>query len=287
MTTTSATTTATTSIAIGREKRSITAWLRAHRPETIGTPLTIVAIVLIWWAAVSVFEVRAVVMPSPVDVWQALVQALDPSNPANLYGDIRVTLYEIIVGFLLGSLLGLVLALILVQFRIVERITKPIIDAFQSMPKIAIAPLFIIWFGFGSVSKIALVVVVVFFPVLVAALAGFKSVDQERLEVMQSFGASKWSTFSKLILPASLPFVFTGLEISLVQAITTTIVAEFLSGTAGLGVVIVQMGQVLNTAGVFAVTIILGVIGWVLVLILAAIRRRMLFWSIDTRRPGI
>lgn len=278
---------ATTAITLGREKRSAATWFRTHRPETIGTPLTIVAIVLIWWAAVSIFEVRAVVMPSPVGVWDALVQALDPASPANLYEDIAITLYEIIVGFVLGSLLGLVLALILVQFRTVERITKPIIDAFQSMPKVAIAPLFIIWFGFGATSKIALVIVVVFFPVLVAGLAGFKSVDQERLEVMQSFGASKWSTFSKLILPASLPFVFTGLEISLVQAITTTIVAEFLSGTAGLGVVIVQMGQVLNTAGVFAVTLILGVIGWVLVAILAVIRRRVLFWSIDTRRPNI
>lgn len=278
---------ATTAIAIGKEKRPASSWLRTHRPETIGTPLLIVAIILIWQAVVSVFEVRAVVMPSPVEVWNALVQALDPRNPANLYEDIGVTLFEIVVGFVLGSLLGLVLALVLVQFRTLERIIKPIIDAFQSMPKVAIAPLFIIWFGFGSISKIALVVVVVFFPVLVAGLAGFKSVDQERLEVMQSFGASKWSTFAKLILPASLPFVFTGLEIALVQAITTTIVAEFLSGTAGLGVVIVQMGQVLNTAGVFAVTIILGVIGWVLVLILAVIRRRVLFWSIETRRPGI
>ncbi|MGP6170006.1 ABC transporter permease [Microbacterium sp. A204] len=283
---------ATTAIAVGADKnggdkKSFGTWLRTHRPETIGTPITIIAIVLVWWAGVSIFEVRAVVLPSPVDVWNALVQALDPSNVSNLYEDIAVTLYEIMVGFALGSLLGLVLALILVQFRIVERIAKPIIDAFQSMPKIAIAPLFIIWFGFGSISKIALVIVVVFFPVLVAGLAGFKSVDQERLEVMQSFGASKWDTFRKLVLPASLPFLFTGLEIALVTAITATIVAEFLSGTAGLGVIIVQMGQVLNTAGIFAVTIILGVIGWLLVLILAFVRRRLLFWSPDTRRTGI
>ncbi|MCC2031246.1 ABC transporter permease [Microbacterium allomyrinae] len=278
---------ATTAITVGQSKRSAKSWMRTHRPETIGTPLAIIAIILLWGAAVAVFDIRAVVLPSPAAVWQALILALDPANPANLYEDIGVTLFEILVGYILGTLLGLVLALILVQFRTVERITKPIIDAFQSMPKVAIAPLFIIWFGFGAMSKIALVVVVVFFPVLVAGLAGFKSVDQERLEVMQSLGASKGRTFLKLVFPASLPFVFTGLEISLVLAITTTIVAEFLSGTAGLGVVIVQMGQVLNTAGIFAVTIILGVIGWVLVAILAFVRRRVLFWSIDTRRPGI
>ena len=277
----------TTAITIGKEKRTFRSWLRAHRPETIGTPLVIIGIVLLWGFIVSAFQVRAVVFPSPGDVWNSLVLALDPQNPANLYEDVWITLYEIVVGFLLGSLLGLILALILVQFRTLERITKPIIDAFQSMPKIAIAPLFIIWFGFGATSKIALVVVVVFFPVLVAGLVGFKSVDQERLEVMQSLGASKGRTFTKLTLPASLPFLFTGLEIALVQAVTTTIVAEFLSGTSGLGVVIVQMGQVLNTAGIFAVAIILGVIGWILVLILAVIRRRLLFWSIDTRRAAL
>lgn len=275
---------ATTAVAVTDDDRSVRGWIRRHIPETVGTPLAIVAIVLIWWALVTGFQIRSVVLPSPLGVWNALVQALNPANPANLYEDIGITLYEIVVGFVLGSLLGIVLALILAQFRTVERILKPIVDAFQSMPKIAIAPLFIIWFGFGAISKIALVIIVVFFPVLVAGLAGFKSVDQERLEVMQSFGSSRWRTFTKLVLPASLPFLFTGLEISLVQAITSTIVAEFLSGTAGLGVVIVQMGQVLNTGGIFAVTIILGVIGWILVLLLALVRRRLLFWSIDTRR---
>jgi NitT/TauT family transport system permease protein len=261
-------------------------WFRRHLPETLGTPLLIVVIIAVWWLAVSGLGIRSVILPTPLGVWNSLTQALDPSNRSNLYPDIWVTVWEILVGFAFGSIIGLVLALVLAQFRIVERIAKPIIDAFQSMPKVALAPLFIIWFGFGSLSKIAFVTIVVFFPILVSGLVGFRSVDQERLEVMQSLGASKWRTFTKLILPASLPFLFAGLEISLVQAITSTIIAEFLSGTAGLGVVIVQMGQVLNTGGVFAVTIILGAIGWFFVLILALIRRRLLFWSIDTRRPN-
>ena len=278
---------ATATVGLLVRDRSARTWLRRHLPETLGTPATIILIVGLWWLVVTAFHLRSVILPSPLAVWGSLVQALNPSDGANLYADLWVTLQEILVGFVLGSLLGLVLALTLAQFRLVERIAKPVLDAFQSMPKVAIAPLFIIWFGFGSISKIALVILVVFFPVLVAGLVGFRSVDQERLEVMQSLGASKWRTFTKLVLPASLPFLSTGLEISLVQAITATVVAEFLSGTAGLGVVIVQMGQILNTSGVFAITIILGVVGWVLVLILALIRRRLLFWSIDVRRPNL
>lgn len=278
---------ATASIGIEKRPTGARVWFRKHILETLGTPIAIIAIIFIWWLAITVFQIQPVALPTPLAVWDALVTALNPADPGNLWGDIWITLWEIIAGFVLGSLLGLVLALILVQFRSIERIAKPIIDAFQSMPKVAIAPLFIIWFGFGATSKIILVIVVVFFPVLVAGLTGFRSVDQERLEVMQSLGASRSRTFWKLTLPASLPFLFAGLEISLVQAITAAIVAEFLSGTAGLGVKIVQMQQVLNTAGVFAVTIILGAIGWILVLLLSLLRRRLLFWSIDTRRTTL
>jgi len=278
---------ATSAILIDAPERSFRIWFRKHLPEVVGTPLLVIVIIGLWAWVVEAFQIRSIILPSPLGVWNALVQGLTPSNPGNFYPHIVVTLWEILAGFALGAMIGLLLALILSQLPIVERVVKPLVVAFQSMPKIAIAPLFIIWFGFGATSKIALVALVVFFPILVAGLTGFRSVDQERLEVMQSLGSSKWRTFVKLVLPGSLPFLFTGLEISLVHAMTATIVAEFLAGAAGLGVLIVQMGQVLNTAGVFAVMIVLGVIGWALVQILGLIRKRLLFWSIDTRRPNM
>lgn len=280
-------TTAITTAKEPKERRTLGAWLRGHIPETVGTPLLVIVVIVLWGLAVQIFQVKSVIVPSPLDVWNALVDGLNPASPANYYPHIGITMWETIAGFLLGAAVGLVLAFILSQIRVLERIVNPIVVAFQSMPKIGLAPLFVIWFGFESPSKIAMVTLTVFFPVLVAGLTGFKSVDQERLEVMQSFGSSRWRTFSKLILPGALPFVFTGLEIALVQAMIATIVSEFIGGVSGLGVLIVQMGQVLNTAGVFAVMLVLGVIGWVLVLILAAIRRWLLFWSIDTRRPGL
>lgn len=268
-------------------RRPLGSRLRDRVPEVLGTPLLVIAIIALWELAIRVLDIRPVILPSPLSVWQALVAGLNPLAPQSFYPHIAITLWEILAGFALGALIGLVLALALSQLRTLERVVKPIIVAFQSMPKIAIAPMFIIWFGFGASSKIALVALVVFFPVLVAGLTGFRSVDQERLEVMRSLGASRWQTFRKLVLPGSLPFVFTGLEISLVHAMTATIVAEFLAGAQGLGVLVVQMGQVLNTAGVFAVMVVLGLLGWLLVQLLALVRKRLLFWSIDTRRPNI
>lgn len=262
--------------------------MRSFLPELLGIPALLVAMVVIWSIWVDRSNVRSVIMPSPSAVWEALKQGLSvgPSEPSGYLYHAKVTLTEVLAGFGLGAGIGLGLALVLSQVRLLERVIHPLVVAFQSVPKIAFAPLFIIWFGFGSQSKIALVSLITFFPVLVAGLAGFKSVEPERLDVMRSLGAGRWKTFYKLVLPGSLPFVFAGLEISLVHAMTATIVAEFLAGRAGLGVLIVQMQQVLNTAGIFSILVILGVMGWLLVLILVLIRRRLVFWSAEGRRVG-
>lgn len=261
------------------------AQLRSRGPELVLIPVVLVTMVALWAWMVSALEIRSVILPGPGAVWDALVRGLSAGvdDPAGFYYHALVTLGEVLGGFALGSVLGLLLALALAQFRLLERVFKPLIVAFQSVPKIAVAPLFIIWFGFGSSSKIALVTLIVFFPVMVAGLTGFQSVDRERLEVMRSLGATRWQTFTKLVLPNSLPYVFAGLEIALVHAMTATIVAEFLAGRAGLGVLIVSMQQVLDTAGIFAVLVVLGVIGTSLVLLLSAIRRRLVFWAGATR----
>ena len=255
--------------------------LRLRAPELVLIPAFFIAFVAIWAWAVSAFGVRSVILPGPDIVWRALVRglAIDPASPAGYYVHSLYTLGEALGGYALGATAGFLLALLLSQIPLLERVVKPFIVAFQSVPKIAIAPLLIIWFGFGPASKVALVTLIVFFPVLVAGLTGFKSVELDRIEVMRSLGASRWQVFTKLVLPGSLPFVFTGLEISLVHAMTATIVAEFLAGRSGLGVLIVQMEQVLDTAGIFSVLAILGCLGWFLTLLLGAIRRRLLFWS--------
>lgn len=273
--------------AAARSRKKRFEW-RNSLPEIIGIPALIVLLIAAWAAYVELFDVRSVILPTPEAVWDAFVDGISksPTDPGGYLYHARVTLVEILAGFGLGAAVGLALALLLSQVRIVERIVHPLVVASQSVPKIAVAPLFIIWFGFGSASKIMLVSLVTFFPVLVAGLAGFKSVEPERLDVMRSLGASRWHLFSKLVLPNSLPYLFTGLEISLVHAMTATIVAEFLAGAAGLGVLTVQMQQVLDTASIFAVMVLLGVMGWVLVQVLVTTRKRLVFWSSENRRDS-
>lgn len=266
--------------AIPKPQRSKDVWAQA-----IGIPALIVAILIIWDVVIRVMDIRSVILPAPLDVWHALVQGLGSgfTSPQGFYQHALVTLTEVLGGYVIGVSLGFVLALFFSQFRPLELMVKPLIVAFESVPKIAFAPLFIVWFGFGAESKIALVALITFFPVLVNGLIGFKSVEDGHQEVMQSLKASRFQTFTKLVLPGSLPYLFAGLEVSLTQAMTATIVAEFLSGTAGLGVLIVQNQQVLDTASIFAILVVLGIIGFVLVRILGLIRKRLVFWTPDAR----
>lgn len=259
--------------------------LRRFGPELILIPGIFIAFVLIWHLVVTLFGIRSVILPGPEGVWRSLVRGLNPASPANYYTHIVQTLGETLGGYLIGVVAGIILALLLSQISLLDRVIRPYIVAFQSIPKIAIAPLFIIWLGFGASSKVALVVLLVFFPVLVSGYTGFKSVEPERLGVMRSFGASRWQIFTKLVLPGSLPFLFNGLEVSLIHGMTATIVGEFLAGRAGLGVIIVQMEQVLDTSGIFSVLVILAVMGWALTAVLGLIRRRLTFWSTSERGP--
>ncbi|MEH7253295.1 ABC transporter permease [Neobacillus niacini] len=265
-------------IEVNNPKKSSTLKWR-WRADYVLIPAVFVAFIVVWDLLITIFDIRSVILPRPLAVWQNFISGLNPESALNYYPHILNTLYEVLAGYGIGALVGIVLALMLSQIPLLERVFKPFIVAFQSIPKIAIAPLIIVWFGFEMGSKIALVILIVFFPILVNGLSGFKSVESERLAVMRSLGASQWQIFSKLVLPGSLPFLFAGLEVALIQAMTAAIVAEFLAGRAGLGVLIIQMEQVLNTAGIFGVLVILAIIGWMLTMILNVIRKKVLFWS--------
>ncbi|WP_026566569.1 ABC transporter permease [Bacillus sp. UNC41MFS5] len=261
------------------QKKSTVTKMRRFRLDYLLIPAVFVAFIFLWDLLITIFDIRSVILPRPLSVWQNFTSGLNPDNSLNYYTHILGTLYEVLFGYIIGAIVGIALALLLSQIPLLERVFKPFIVAFQSIPKIAIAPLIIIWFGFGVGSKIALVILIVFFPVLVNGLSGFKSVEPERLAVMRSLGASQWKIFSKLVLPGSLPFLFAGLEVALVQAMTAAIVAEFLAGREGLGVLIIQMEQVLNTGGIFGVLTVLAILGWLLTMILNLIRKKLVFWS--------
>jgi NitT/TauT family transport system permease protein len=251
------------------------------RLDALLLPLVVLAILALWEGAVAVTGISKVVLPRPSSIAVALVQGF--SNPitsrASYFPHIQQTVGELLAGYAVGSAVGLALAVVSVRTPLLERLLRPLVVAFQSVPKIALAPLIVVWFGFGFNSKFVLIILATFFPLFVNGITGFKSVEENRINLMRAFGASRWQVFTKVTFPTALPFIFAGLEIALVHAVTSAIVAEFLGGQKGLGVMILQMEQLLDVAGIFSVLIILAVIGWLLNAMLGLARRRVVFWA--------
>ena len=147
------------------------------------------------------------------------------------------------------------------------------------MPKIAIAPLIVVWFGFDTSSKVVIAATVAFFPVLVNVIVGLKTIDAGKLELMRSLNASRWQTFRLVQFPNALPFVFAGLDIAIVFSVLGAIVGEFVGAQRGLGNLILQFNVSLDIAGVFAVLVMLSVMGVALHLVMQAIQKRVIFWA--------
>jgi NitT/TauT family transport system permease protein len=202
-----------------------------------------------------------------------------------------VTLGEALAGFAIAAVAGIAMGAGIAQFRLVERTVYPYLVALQTLPKIAIAPLIIVWAGFGLSSKVIIAALVAFFPVLVNVIVGLKTIDQSKLELMRSLRASRWQTFRLVTFPNALPFVFAGLDIAVVFSVLGAIVGEFVGAQRGLGNLILQFNVTLDIAGVFAVLILLAVLGIALHLAMQAVERRVIFWAqpeevIGVSNPG-
>ena len=261
-------------------------WSMHSIARGLSLPLVVGLGLLVWEVLVVVTGTNEVVLPRPTSILRSLVEGFSTpiTSRASYVPHIRQTLIEVLAGYALGCSAGLALATLSVRFPLLEFLTRPLVVAFQSVPKVALAPLVIVWFGFGFNSKFALVTLATFFPLFVNGIAGFKSVDEGPLRLMRSFGASGWQVFTKVTFPAALPYIFAGLEIALVHAITSAIAAEFLGGQMGLGVMILHMHQVLDTASIFSVLVILAATGWLLSVALGFARRKIVYWAPVERR---
>jgi len=248
----------------------------AARPQVVLIPLVFVVFVGVWEWGVRFFRVPAFLAPAPSAVLASLVGGLR----SRLYLEhFLVTLYETLLGFLIAAVAGIVLGAVIAQFRLVEQTMYPYLVALQTLPKIAIAPLIIVWFGFGISSKIIIAAMVGFFPVLVNVIVGLKTVDQAKLDLMRSLDATRWQTFRLVKFPHALPFVFAGLDIAIVFSVLGAIVGEFVGAQRGLGNLILQFNFGLDIAGVFAVMILLSAMGVALHLVMQFIQKRVIFWA--------
>ena len=238
--------------------------------------LLIAAVLGVWETGVWYFQIRQFILPPPSQVFMALYRGF----ASNLYPEhIAVTLTETFLGFLLGTALAFVLGTFVALSRRVEYFLYPFIVMFQAMPKVALAPLIIVWFGLGLTSKVINAALVAFFPLMVNTIVGLRSAEEDRINLMRSLAASKWQIFWMLRLPNALPFIFAGLEIAMIFALIGAIVAEFIGAEKGLGMLIQSMNINVDVAGQFSILLILSAIGLVLNGIILSARRRLLFWD--------
>jgi len=231
---------------------------------------------LAWEGAVRLFDVPAFIVPAPSNALLALYRGT--INGLYLH-HLTITLTETLIGFLVGSALALALGTAVAMSRHVDYFLYPYIVMFQAMPKVALAPLIVIWFGLGMSSKIVSAALVAFFPLMVNTIVGLRSADEDRINLMRSLSASEWQIFWMLRLPGAQPFIMAGLEVAMIFALIGAIVGEFVGAEAGLGMLIESMNFTMDVAGQFSVLLILSVIGLLLNRGIAMIRRRVLFWD--------
>jgi NitT/TauT family transport system permease protein len=244
----------------------------SHLLQSIGLALAVLAV---WEGACRLFEISALVLPTPSSI---LIRLYALTSSGMIWPHLWATLVEVLTGFVFGVLAGLVIGAMVSLIPVIERLIYPYLVALQTLPKVAIAPLFIIWFGYGLTSKIVITALVCFFPVLVSVIAGFHSTDKDQLDMMKAFGASKWQTLMRLRVPSALVLIFAGLEIAAVLAVIGAIVGEFVGAQVGLGYLVVTLNFGMDVPGVFAVLIVLSAIGLVMHGLMRYAARRYIFW---------
>jgi len=233
-----------------------------------------------WEGAVRLFKVPVHLVPPVSDIAVALWRGLatGPMAKDGFWYHGGVTLAEIVLGFLIGSGVGLAIGIVVSQMPRVEALLEPYVAALQSVPKVAVAPIIVVWLGFGISSKVVIICLLTFFPVLVTSIAGFKAVDADRIDLLRSLSATRWQIFRKAKFPSALPFIFAGLNMAAAFSVVGAVVGEFVGAQAGLGVLILQMEAQADTGGSFAVCVVLSVIGILLTGLLRRVQRRVLHW---------
>jgi NitT/TauT family transport system permease protein len=250
---------------------------RLRRWGDLALPIVLFGGLLAAWEAwVRIANVPAIFIPAPSAIGRSLWINLTTER---FYYHLGVTMWEITAGFVIGTVVGLALGIAIAQSRIIERILYPYIIALQTIPKVAIAPMIIIWFGYGLTSKVVITSLIVFFPIVVNCIAGMRSAPQQQIDMLRAFTASEWQIFRMVRLKAALPYIFAGLDIAIVLAVIGAIVGEFIGSQAGLGNLLLQRNFSMDTAGSFAILIVLSAIGISLHKLVGLARRRVIFWE--------
>lgn len=247
-----------------------------NRRVMIGRLVLIGAFLVVWQLVVAVGLVDPFWIASPVLVAEELWRLLADGS---LLGDVAITVIEALVAFVVSSALGIVSGLLLARSPFWDELLAPIIVGLNSLPRIALAPLIILWFGVGFAAKVVTAFTLIYFILLVNTLSGAKNVDNDILTIARLMGASRRDLLWKVTLPSALPWIFAGLNLGLTYSLLGVIVAEILASNQGLGYVIESSAGNFNTAGVFAGLLTLALVAWLFSALVRRIEARLLRWK--------
>lgn len=253
---------------------------RGSLSQRAGTIALALVLLGAWQGLVMLLKVPSYIIPTP----SAVVGALVTGFRQKLYWPhIAATLSAMVSGYVIGVVAGAVTGALFAEFRALERIVYPYLVSIQSIPKIALAPLFVMWFGYGIGSKVVMVALICFFPMVVNTMTGIRSTLQDRIDIVTTMTATRWQLFWHVKLPSAAGAIFAGLQVSVVLALIGALVGEFVGSDAGLGNLIEASQAALDTTGMFAVLVLLSLIGIFATSLVRLAHRRFVFWESGTR----
>jgi NitT/TauT family transport system permease protein len=247
-----------------------------NRPEYVLVPSVFITFVLIWENLVNIMEVEEIILPTPSRIGEALYFQL--SNPL-FWSNFRVTSQETLLGFAAAVIFAIIAGTFISQIKVVDKAFMPYLVGFQAIPKIALAPIFIVWFGFGMTSKVVMAATVAFFPILINIIEGLKSADNDQIRMLRVFGATRFQIFLKVQVPCALPFFFAGLDVGILLAILGAVVGEFLGSQDGLGAMVLLAQYNFEVPTMFAILIVLSLMGIFAHIVVKALQRKFAFWA--------
>lgn len=218
-----------------------------------------ILVIVIWYVVVEYGHVPHFVMPSPV----ATIKSLGGENNHWL-SNTAVTTSEIFGGYALAVIVGIALAIVFTWSKPVEAAVMPLLVSFNMIPKVALGPLFIVWFSYGIMPNTIIAFSISFFPILLTTARGFREVEPDLLDLVRSLRGSRWQLFTKIQLPGALPYIFSGMKVAAILAVAGAVVGEFLGSSSGLGYLMLQVQVTLDTAAMFMAVILITLIGVVL-----------------------
>jgi NitT/TauT family transport system permease protein len=247
---------------------------RGRTASVVGWPvLGLAAAIGLWWAATQVFAINSIILPAPPEVVTAFT-----ALRAYLLEQTWQTALSTLLGFALSAVVGVLIGLAIAAWRPFERMFSPLLVAFNAVPKVALAPLMLIWFGYGQTPILAMAFMVCFFPIVLSTATGLTTTPADLADLVRSLDASRLQTFRTVRLPAALPQIFVGLKVAMPLAVIGVVVGEMQYGESGLGTIIVQTSGQGDTATAFAAIVLLSLVSIVLYYALVAAERLLLPW---------